>query len=137
MPTVRNARGSDLYAASDDESEVLRIQSKALSKKSPVPLGKSLDPLRSDWWIITINANTSTPICFVMTLGEVKEGAHRGVNKAGEVTYWLQPKSFMLQKYQEAWERLGSPVTSPASDQASATHPEISPTVAGPDRTDL
>src|SRR6476659_2851124 len=47
MPTVRNARGSDLYAASDDESVVLRIQSKALSKKVPVPLGISLADRRS------------------------------------------------------------------------------------------
>src|SRR3546814_4356073 len=34
MPTVRNARGADLYAASDDEARVLPIQSKALSKRS-------------------------------------------------------------------------------------------------------
>ena len=33
MPTVRNARGADLYAATDDESRVLPIQSKALSKR--------------------------------------------------------------------------------------------------------
>jgi hypothetical protein len=61
MPTVRNARGADLYAASEDETRVLPIQSKALSKRVPVPLGGSLDRLRSYWWIITINANTETP----------------------------------------------------------------------------
>jgi hypothetical protein len=137
MPTIRNARGSDLYAASDDESVVLRIQSKALSKKAPVPLGTSLDSLRSDWWIITVNANTPSPICFIMTLEEVKAGAHRGVNEAGKVSYWLQPKSYNLPTYQEVWDRLGSPITSPAPHQASATNPLINPTVAGPDGTDL
>lgn len=63
MPTVRNARGADLYAASNDELRVLPIQSKALSKRAPVPLGGSLDRLCSHWWIITINANTATPKC--------------------------------------------------------------------------
>lgn len=52
MPTVRNARGADLYAASDDEGTVLSIQSKALSKRDPVPLGGSLETLRSPWWVI-------------------------------------------------------------------------------------
>ena len=35
MPTVRNARGADLYAAPvDDEEAVIPIQSKALSKRA-------------------------------------------------------------------------------------------------------
>ena len=110
MPTVRNARGADLYAASNDELRVLPIQSKALSKRAPVPLGGSLDRLCSHWWIITINANTATPKCYVLTLSEVKTAAHRGVNAAGTVSYWLQPKSYALPEYEEAWERLGSPV---------------------------
>jgi hypothetical protein len=63
MPTVRNARGADLYAASEDESRVLPIQSKALSKRNPVPLGGNLDKLCSGWWVITINANEATPTC--------------------------------------------------------------------------
>lgn len=109
MPTVRNAKGSDIYAANADESRVLRIQSKALSKKSPVPLGANLSALQSDWWIITINANTSSPTCYVMTLREVNDGAHRGVNGAGKVSFWLQPKSYALPKYHEAWTRLGDP----------------------------
>jgi len=109
MPTVRNARGSDLYAASDAEHRVLRIQSKALSKKAPVPLGNSLDTLRSEWWIITINANTPTPTCYILTLDEIKAAAHRGENAAGTISYWLQPRSYAIADYQEAWGRLGSP----------------------------
>jgi len=109
MPTVRNARGADLYAASDDESRVLPIQSKALSKRDPVPLGGSLDTLRSDWWVVTINANTAAPTCYLLTKDEVKAAAHRGTSKAGTVSYWLQPKSYALPQYEEAWERLGSP----------------------------
>ena len=109
MPTVRNARGADLYAASEDETRLLPIQSKALSKRDPVPLGGSLDTLRSPWWIVTIQANTATPKCFVMTLEEVKAAAHRGENAAGKVSFWLQPKAYDLPVYEEAWDRLGSP----------------------------
>ena len=117
MPTVRNARGADLYAASDDESRVLPIQSKALSKRNPVPLGSSLDNLRSHWWIVTIHANSAAPICYVMTLPEVKAAAHRGINAAGAVSYWLQPKGYAQARYEEAWDRLGSPI--PVAEAAS------------------
>ena len=109
MPTVRNARGADLYAASDDESRVLSIQSKALSKRDPVPLGTSLDSLRSRWWVVTTNANTDAPTCYVLTIDEVKASAHRGINGGGKVSYWLQPKAYALPHYKEAWDRLGSP----------------------------
>ncbi|MBX7133438.1 MAG: hypothetical protein K1X67_12260 [Fimbriimonadaceae bacterium] len=109
MPTVRNARGADLYAVSDDESRVLPIQSKALSKRAPVPLGGSLDTLRSTWWIVTINANTASPTCYVLTRDEVKAAAHKGVSATGTVSFWLQPKSYALPAYEEAWERLGEP----------------------------
>lgn len=109
MPTVRNAKGSDLYAANWDEGRVLRLQSKALSKRAPVPLGKDLSVLQSDWWIITTLANTQSPICYVLTLPEVKDAAHRGVNDAGKVSYWLQPRSYALPIYLEAWQRLGDP----------------------------
>jgi hypothetical protein len=110
MPTVRNARGADLYAASADESRVLPIQSKALSKRDPVPLGTSLDNLRSHWWIITINATSDLPTCFIMTIDEVKAAAHRGVSpKTGNISYWLPPKLYSAEEFKEAWHRLGDP----------------------------
>lgn len=114
MPTVRNARGADLYAASDDEARVLPVQSKALSKRAPVPLGGSLERLCSHWWIITINANTAAPTCYVMTLDEVRSAAHRGVSATGTVSFWLPPKAYALPTYHEAWERLGSPANEAA-----------------------
>jgi hypothetical protein len=98
-----------LYAASDGELRVLPIQSKALSKRSPVPLGNSLERLCSHWWVITINAGTASPICYVLTLDEVKAAAHRGENAAGTISYWLQPKSYARPIFEEAWDRLGSP----------------------------
>ncbi|MCJ2109003.1 hypothetical protein MKK70_27275 [Methylobacterium sp. E-041] len=114
MPTVRNARGADLYAAKGEDGIAIPVQSKALSKKAPVPLGSDLAKLRTHWWIITTLANTAAPICYVMTLREVKEGAHRGESAAG-VTYWLQPKAYALPAYFEAWDRLSEP-TAPNSN---------------------
>ena len=120
MPTDRNAQGADLYAASADESVVVPIQSKALSKKVPVPLGKSLSTLRSPWWIVTIYANTATPICYVLTLDEVRSGAHRGVNETGKVSYWLQAKAYAKPEFHEAWERLGDPAMPPVREAFNA-----------------
>ncbi|WP_227340125.1 hypothetical protein [Sphingopyxis sp. P8] len=109
MPTVRNARGADLYAASDDEATVLPIQSKALSKRSAVPLGSTLDNLRSPWWIITLNANSASPVCYVLTLEEVRQLAARNVNSSGQVSHWLEPKVYAVPEFEEAWHRLGDP----------------------------
>lgn len=91
MPTVRNARGSDLIAINDDETMFLGVQSKALSKRSAVPLGLNIDILRSDWWIITIRANSDSPTCYIMRLDEVK--ALAGQDKNGGA-WWLEPRSY-------------------------------------------
>lgn len=107
MPTVRNARGADLYAAPlDDEDAVIPIQSKALSKRASVPLGLNLDNLRSRWWIITVGASTDDPTCYILTLDEVKARASRdnGKNRA----YWLEPKNYEIDVFREAWHRLDS-----------------------------
>ena len=87
MPTVRNARGADLYAADATESIVLAIQSKALARRNPVPLGGSLDTLRSPWWIVTVGALTDCPKCYVLTLDEVKGLAHHGMNAVGKASF--------------------------------------------------
>ena len=105
MPTVRNARGSDIIVTNADESVYFGVQSKALSKRNPVPLGNDLDGLRSQWWIITIKVNTDQPTCFVMALNEVKALAHRG-QKDGKVSYWLQPTAYDREEFLEAWHRL-------------------------------
>jgi hypothetical protein len=105
MPTIRNARGADLYAASiDGENAVIAIQSKALSKPASVPLGTNLDRLRSLWWIITLGARNDNPVCYILTLNEVKELATRdnGKNRA----YWLEKKNYDKPGFREAWDRL-------------------------------
>jgi len=105
MPTVRNARGADLYAAPvDNEEAVIPIQSKALSKRGAVPLGTDLGRLRSRWWIITTGANNDDPVCFVLSLDEVKRLATR--DKGGARAYWLEAKNYDKPEFREAWHRL-------------------------------
>lgn len=105
MPTVRNARGADLYAAPlDDEASVILIQSKALAKRAAVPLGTDLDRLRSPWWIITLAANSDSPVCFILKLDEVKARASR--DKGGKQAYWLEARDYDRPEFREAWHRL-------------------------------
>lgn len=108
MPTVRNARGADLFAApADDEDGVIPIQSKALSKSTDVPLGSSLDKLRSQWWIITVGANSDDPVCYILTLEEVRSLATSNTNKEGRMSWWLPRKHYATASFKEAWDRLG------------------------------
>lgn len=92
MPTARNARGLDIIAYSRDASHFRGIQIKALSKRSPVPLGTSLDKVMGDYWII-VNKVATSPSAFVLTPAEVLERARRG-EKEGRVSYWLQPADY-------------------------------------------
>jgi hypothetical protein len=105
MPTVRNARGADLYAApADDKNSVIAIQSKALSKRAAVPLGTNLERLRSRWWIITLGANSDNPVCYILTLDEVRAWASR--DKGPNEAYWLEAKNYDRPEFREAWHRL-------------------------------
>lgn len=103
IPTIRNARGSDLIAINDDESMMLGIQSKALSKRNAVPLGLNLDNLRSDWWIITVHANSDSPVCYVLRLDEVRAFASQDKNGGA---FWLEPTAYDRDEFRDAWHRL-------------------------------
>ena len=106
MPTARNARGVDLLIYSDDAKTTRTIQVKALSRRSPVPLGKSVDHLMADYWVILINIATDNPTSFIMTPGEVRDASHRG-EKDGRVSHWLQPNQYDKPEFREKWDRIG------------------------------
>lgn len=103
MPTIRNARGSDLFVTNADESVFFGVQSKALSKRNAVPLGKNGQELRSEWWIITINATSEQPTCFILTRQEVLDRAT--VDKTGDGR-WLEARDYDVDEFREAWHRL-------------------------------
>jgi hypothetical protein len=104
MPTSRNARGSDIFITDGDEQKWLGIQSKALSKRVAVPLGRSLEDLRSELWIITIHAVSETPVCYVMAVDEVKAEASQDKNGGA---WWLEPRAYDRAEFKDAWGRIG------------------------------
>lgn len=107
MPTSRNARGIDILAYDVDCTRKVAIQVKTLSKRNPVPLGNSIEKLMGDFWVIINNVSVQ-PATYVMLPSEVKERAHRG-EKDEKVSYWLQPKTYELPVFCEAWHRIGNP----------------------------
>lgn len=105
MPTIRNARGSDLIVTDADESLFFGVQSKALTKRTAVPLGKSIDWLRSEWWVITVCANSDRPVCFILRKQEVQQLASQDANGGA---YWLNPPAYDRDEFREAWDRIGA-----------------------------
>ncbi len=106
MPTARNARGVDIIAYNRDASRFVGIQVKALSKRSAVPLGTSLDKIMGDAWVI-VSRVASSPSAFILLPSEVRERASRSGKEGGE-TYWLEPRDYELDAFREAWARIGS-----------------------------
>lgn len=117
-PTIRNARGSDMFVTDEGENLKFGVQSKALSKRHSVPLGLNLENLRSEWWIITVHANSDSPVCYIMRLQEVRQLATQD-SKNGN--YWLIAKSYDQSKFREKWERLA---TEPAIENTEASKVE-------------
>jgi len=105
MPTSRNARGIDIIAYNRKATRFIGIQVKTLSKRDPVPLGSSLEKVMGDYWII-VNNVANEPNAYILLPEEVKSLAHRG-EKDGRVSYWLQPTSYDVEQFKEAWHRIG------------------------------
>lgn len=105
MPTIRNARGFDLIVTDGDETIFFGVQSKTLSKRQAVPLGLALEGLGSDWWVITVKANSDAPTCFIMTGDEVRQFAAQDKNGG---RFWLEPRDYDKDEYRNAWEGIGA-----------------------------
>jgi hypothetical protein len=103
MPTIRNARGSDLIVTDANETVFFGVQSKALGKRTAVPLGRDIESLRSRWWVITVHANSDSPISYVMGLDEVRALASQDKNGGA---WWLEPKAYDRPEFRDAWQRL-------------------------------
>jgi hypothetical protein len=106
MPTARNARGVDIVAYDRSATHFIGVQVKSLSKRNPVPIGKSLDKIMGDYWVIVNKVATPSPSAFVLLPSEIRELAHRG-EKEGRVSFWLQPTSYDQDGFREAWHRIG------------------------------
>jgi len=117
MPTARNARGIDIIAYDRTGSKFIGVQVKALSKRSPVPLGTDLEKIMGDFWII-VNNLSNQPTAFILLPSEVKQRVHRG-EIDGRVSFWLQPAAYDQPIFREAWERL--PIAPAPSDEGSSS----------------
>ena len=106
MPTIRNAKGLDMIVTDADETMFFGVQSKGFSKRWPVPLGLDLGALRSDWWVITIHANSDSPVCYVLHITDVRSLATQDKNGG---RWWLEPKAYDRDEFREAWHQLESP----------------------------
>ena len=102
MPTARNARGIDVVAYDSTASTFVGIQVKALSKKSAVPLGNSLDRVLGDFWVI-VNNLIIDPTAYILTPREVCKRAH--CERDG--SYWLSRRDYGIDDFLSAWDRIG------------------------------
>ncbi len=104
LQTVRNIRGSGLYATDVDGTVFFGVQSKASAEQHPIALGTNLDDLRSEWWIITTHANSDHPICYVLKINDVRRLAKQDRNGG---KWWLDHREYGQDAFREAWNRIG------------------------------
>jgi hypothetical protein len=103
MPTARNAKGVDIIAYNSDLSKMILIQVKALSTRTSVLLGNTLEKVIGDFWII-VNDIEKEPQAFILLPDEVKKRAHKG-EKRRKTTYWIPAKEY--KEFQNQWDRIG------------------------------
>jgi hypothetical protein len=100
MPTARNAKGADILAYTADQKTFLTFQVKAMTKRSNISLGKSLDSVTCDWWLVVVNVYDE-PTTYVMTPDEIRESARH--YKDG---HWAQGSAFDTDTTHNAWDRI-------------------------------
>ncbi len=106
MPTSRNARGIDAICYNMDGTRVCTIQVKSLRKRPAVPLGKDLDKIMGDFWVIVNSLDTGKPRTYILLPDEVRAMAKRA-GKGATVAYWLETKNYAADEFEETWQRIG------------------------------
>ncbi len=107
MPTARNAKGVDIVGYGND-GRSFTVQVKALTKRNPVPFGKSLDHLPADYYVFVVNVDKD-PIYHVLTRQELLDAKmSRFVSKKNGVGYWLEPKNYYNKDEYvvDAWKKI-------------------------------
>lgn len=108
MPTARNARGVDVIAYNlDNADKYCGIQVKTLSRRNPVPLGRDLNKIIGDFWVVVVlpkPESSHSPAIYVLKPDEVRKLKHTGINKKGEISYWLHPDVY--DGFEDSWDRI-------------------------------
>ena len=105
--TVRNTRGSDMFIANEKETLVYGVQSKGQSGKDDIKIAKvngelTIGRLQSDYWIITHEPLSVSPVCYILTKQEVFDRAIK--DRDGQC--WI--KLARCEEFREAWHRIGN-----------------------------
>lgn len=100
MPTARNAKGADILAYTEDQGQFLTFQVKAMTRRTNISLGRSLDAVSCDWWLVITNAYEE-PVTYVMTPQEIRDSARLYKN-----TYWAQGNTFDTELTLNNWNRI-------------------------------
>lgn len=121
MPTVRNAKGADLYATSEDERTIHPVQVKAHSgRPEDTSLGLYPDRLVTPWWIFVVYVRTPQIACYLLSLDEIRQRMTRDPGTMSQKpehqrVFWLNRKYYTrgadgeLTEARNAWQRLGAP----------------------------
>ena len=109
MPTARNTRGIDIVCFSVDGKTVRTIQVKSLTKADTVPLGTDIEKIMGDFWVIVNSLGTDHPRAYILLPHEVRALAVR--DRGEKRAYWLQPKQYAVDAFEEQWQRIGQPLS--------------------------
>lgn len=106
MPTARNAKGVDIVGY-DDEGKSFTIQVKTLTKRNPVPFGKTMDHLPADFYVVVVHA-TDQPLYHVLSRRELQDAKVSQFSGKNGIGFWLEPKNYYNQdKYvKDAWRKI-------------------------------
>ncbi|ESX90984.1 MULTISPECIES: hypothetical protein [unclassified Mesorhizobium] len=119
MLTVRNAKGADMFAVSEDENTQHPIQVKAhAAKPQDTFLGLQPEKHVTRWWMFVAFARSAEPVCYVVSLDEVRvrmgrdPGTRSGKTEL-ERSFWLDRRYYTpgsdreMIEARNAWHRLG------------------------------
>jgi hypothetical protein len=104
-----NAKGVDFLVYGQGASRQLTIKVRAFSRRKAVSLGATHDNFLADYLEVCSKVIEDNFECFVLTQEEVRELANRN-EKDGKVSYWLEPRDYVSERFREKWGRIGSNV---------------------------
>ncbi len=107
VPVQQKSRGIDIAAYNRDHSHFIGVQVRTQHERARVPIGTDLDRITGHFWI-AVNRAESTPTAYVLLPDEVKERASSG-ERRGRMSYWLEPNSYEVDEFREAWDRIPTP----------------------------
>ncbi|MDB5323409.1 MAG: hypothetical protein JWN40_5040 [Phycisphaerales bacterium] len=106
MPTSRNAKGIDIVGYDQRGEEMITVQVKALSKKTPVALGS--DPELCNLlakYVVVARGVRKEPEFFIARTDDIRPLVHTGYNEAGKRSCWLQRHAY--EGFKDQWDTIG------------------------------